>query len=133
MNQLIHHLQNLKDAFKSSVLSTHLGPGTAPGVFPGISSSTLLNIPGDETVHCYDHIVTDERNKPRKFMRFFQGCAIKEWQDRGLSPDFLAPGTRYDCGLTCMLEFREMRLEPRSSSLGTIVNQRCNALFLENV
>lgn len=65
-------------------------------------------------------------------MQFFQGCAVKEWQDRGLSLDCLVPGKRYYCGLTCMLDFRETRLELRSLSLGSIVHQRYNALFLEN-
>lgn len=84
----------------------------------------------DEKVHFYYHIFTDEKNKPRKFMQFFQGCAIKEWQDRDLSLDCLVPGKRYYCVLTCMLDFREKRLELRSLSLGSMVHQRCNAFIL---
>lgn len=70
-------------------------------------------------------------NKPRKFMQFFQGCAIKEWQDRGLSPDCLAPGTRYDCGLTCMLEFRGNETRAKTIISRHNSKSRCNPLLRE--
>ena len=94
----IHEWMNLEPTSKMcTVLSCNLSqvPTWDQALLQGLSQITahlpFPVFPGDGKVHCYYHILMDEKNKPRKLMWFFQGCAIKEWQDRALSP---LPGSR---------------------------------------